>query len=170
MIKYLGAALIVTAAGATGFSMAFSVRHEERCLAQLAQALELMKCEIPGRLTPVGELFGRCETCASGVMRGVFRHCARRIEDQTAPDVTGVMESALDEYEEKLPSSCLVLLTELGEVLGAYEATEQVEALQALSGRAEAALTALREGKADRCRSYEVLGVCAGCALAILLL
>ena len=44
------------------------------------------------------------------------------------------------------------------------------QALQALIGRVDDSLAHLQEGKADRCRSYEVLGVCAGCALAILLL
>ncbi len=150
--------------------MARSVRREERCLVQLSRVLDLMLCEIPGRLTPVQELFVSAQTCATGGIRAVFQSCAKQLEAQMQPNIASVMECALDQNEERLSPICIGSLQELGQVLGAYDAEEQVQSLRALSGRIGSALTALREGKADRCRSYEVLGVCAGCALAILLL
>ena len=124
MIKILGAALIVLAAGGAGFSMARSVRREERCLRELSAVLEQLLCEVSGRRTPVPELFEIAQDCAAGALKSVFQSCARG----------------------------------------------QLQCLQALRGRVDDALNELRRGKADRCRSYEVLGVCAGCALAIILL
>ena len=170
MIKFLGAALVVAAASSVGLSLAHSVRREVRFLQQLAGVLELMRCEIPGRMAPVQELFTRAQACTSGELREVFSFCSQQIRSMSEPDIACVMDCALDEHAERLPPSCMELLRELGEKLGAYDLQEQVEALQALSARAEAALASLRQGRADRCRSYEVLGVCAGCALAIILL
>ena len=170
MIKILGAALIVMAASGAGLSMAHSVRHEERCLEQLTRVLEMMLCEIPGRLSSVQELFVRAQECVSGVLKAFFQFCAQQTLAQSEPEISCIMDLALDRYEERLPTPCIVLLRQMGQVLGAYDAQEQVEVLSALSERAASALTNLRAGKADRCRSYEVLGVCAGCALAIILL
>ena len=170
MIKILGAALIVLAAGGAGFSMARSVRREERCLRELSAVLEQMLCEVSGRLTPVPELFEIAQDCAAGALKSVFQSCARGIAAQNRPNVASVMDDALDRYEEKLSPVCIGFLSELGRVLGAFDAGEQLQCLQALRGRVDDALNELRRGKADRCRSYEVLGVCAGCALAIILL
>ena len=170
MIKFLGAALIVTAAGAAGLSMAHSVRREVQYLQQLFRVLEGMMCEIPGRMATVEELFSQAETCSTGALRDVFHSCMQQIRSWAEPDVVSIMGCALDEYGERLSPDCAALLRELGQQLGAYDLQEQLRALEALSVRTEAALTSLRQGRADRCRSYEVLGVCAGCALAIILL
>ena len=72
MIKFLGAALVVAAASSVGLSLAHSVRREVRFLQQLAGVLELMRCEIPGRMAPVQELFTRAQACTSGELREVF--------------------------------------------------------------------------------------------------
>ena len=150
--------------------MAHSVRREVQYLQQLLRVLEGMMCEIPGRMATVEELFSQAEACTTGVLRDVFHSCTQQIRSWSEPDVVCVMGCALDEFGERLPTDCAALLRELGQQLGAYDLQEQTRALQALSVRTEAALTALRQGRADRCRSYEVLGVCAGCALAIILL
>ena len=170
MIKILGAALIVISAGAVGMRMAGSVRQEERCLRQLGAVVERMLCEIPGRHTPALELFEQAAAQTSGPLKRVFCACEEQISRMDGTDVRTIMEAALDDQEEHVPHTCAHLLRNLGAVLGAYETDEQVEALQALSGRIELALKELRQGKADRCRTYEVLCVCAGCALAIILL
>ena len=80
------------------------------------------------------------------------------------------MGAALVSHGQQLPVSCVCHLRELGAVLGQYDAEEQIRALQALLDRVDVSIAQLRQGRADRCRSYEVLGVCAGCALAIILL
>ncbi len=147
--------------------MAGSVRYEERCLQQLARVLEFMLCEIPGRLTPVQELCEKASELTGGALKLVFQSCAKKIGQRAGQDILAIMDSAMD---ARLPPSCQVFLRELGSILGAFDADEQVEALESLSKRVSAELSELRQGKADRCRSYEVLGVCAGCALAILLL
>lgn len=170
MIKLLGAALIVIAAGSVGIRMAQSVRAEDRNLRQLQRALELMLCEVQGCLTPAQQLCEHAAQLCRGQLRELLEDCAAGIGAQEAPDIGRIMESALIRHAQQLSVSCVCHLRELGAVLGKYDAREQTMALQSLIGRVEDSIRQLQMGKADRCRSYEVLGVCAGCALAILLL
>ena len=103
MIKILGAALIVVSAGAVGFRMAGSVRYEERCLQQLSRVLELMLCEIPGRLTPVQALCEKASELAGGALKQVFQSCAQQISQRTGQDVRAIMESAMDASAAVVP-------------------------------------------------------------------
>lgn len=143
---------------------------EENNLRQLLKVVELMRCEIQSRLTPTKELFEMASGICRGALRDVFQASAQRIELQTDSNVGQIMEAVLIRFGQLLPISCICRLRELGEILGAYEVQEQTQTLDALSGRLRASVEELRQGRAERCRSYEVMGVCAGCALAIILL
>ena len=146
------------------------MRAEDRDLRQLQRVLEYMLCEIQGSLTPARQLCERAQSVCRGQLRELLRDCAAGIAAQEAADVGQIMEAALIRQAQDLPVSCVCHLRELGEVLGRYSCEEQVQALRALTVRVGDSIDRLQQGKADRCRSYEVLGVCAGCALAIILL
>lgn len=143
---------------------------EEVNLRQILKVMELMQCEIQSRLTPTKELCEMAAGICRGGLRDVFQATAQRIELQTDGNVGEIMEAVLIRYGNLLPISCICRLRELGGILGAYEVQEQTQALEALSGRVSVSIEELRQGRAERCRSYEVMGVCAGCALAIILL
>lgn len=105
-----------------------------------------------------------------GSLRDIFQATAQRIELQNDANAGEIMEAVLIRIGHLLPISCICRLRELGNILGAYEVQEQVQAIDALCGRVSGSIEELRQGRAERCRSYEVMGVCAGCALAIILL
>ncbi len=129
-----------------------------------------MLCEIQGSLTPACELCERAQSVCRGQFRALLEDFTAGLRAQRASDVGQIMEGVLLRQARYLPVSCVCHLRELGEILGRYDCGEQTRALQALIARVDDSVARLQEGKADRCRSYEVLGVCAGCALAILLL
>ena len=129
-----------------------------------------MLCEIQGSLTPAQELCERAQAICKGQLRQLLADYAAGLSAHRAADAGQIMEAALVRQTRALPVSCICHLRELGEILGRYDCNEQTRAMQALIARVDDSIARLREGKADRCRSYEVLGVCAGCALAILLL
>lgn len=170
MLKLLGAAIIVIAAASVGIRMARAVRIEERYLSQLAKVLEMMAWEIESRLTAAAPLCDLAALQCSGALSDVFSALAKCFGEQDAADAGHMMDAVLLRFGGSLPASCHYRLRELGSILGAYEADEQVQALNSLRSRIERSLEELREGRPQRCRSYEVMGVCAGCALAILLL
>lgn len=157
-------------AGSVGLRMAQSVRAEDRELRQLQRVLELMRCEIQGSAAPVEELCERAQAVCRGQLRLLLEDCAALIRTREAADVGQIMEACLLRQAQQMPVSCVCHLRELGEVLGRYDREGQLQALEALLRRVGDSIDRLQQGKADRCRSYEVLGVCAGCALAILLL
>ena len=156
MMKLLGAALIVIAASSVGIRMSLSVRAEDRDLRQLQRVLEYMLCEIQGSLTPAQQLCERAGDLCRGQLRQLMQDCAAGIGAQEAADVGQIME--------------VCHLRVLCEILGKYDREEQSRAMENLIDRVADSIAQLQQGKADRCRSYEVLGVCAGCALAIILL
>ena len=129
-----------------------------------------MLCEIRGSLTPAQQLCERAQSICRGPLRLLLEDFASLIQTGEAADAGQIMEACLIRQSQHLPVSCVCHLRELGGILGRYDRDEQIMALEALSVRVEDSVHRLQEGKADRCRSYEVLGVCAGCALAILLL
>ena len=129
-----------------------------------------MRCEIGSSLTPAAQLCELAAGICKGALRDVFLAAAQRMALQEDADVGAVMEAVLLCFGSRLPISCICRLRELGSILGAYEAQEQLQALEALIGRVNGSVDELRSGAAERCRSFEVMGVCAGCALAIILL
>ena len=54
--------------------------------------------------------------------------------------------------------------------LGKFDAAGQVSAIELAAGRLRQELQALESRRRERCRSYETIGVCAGLALAVILL
>lgn len=130
----------------------------------------MMAWEIESRLTSTAPLCDMAALQCTGSLSEVFSALAKSFAEQDAEDVGHIMDAVLLRFGSNLPMSCHYRLRELGSILGAYEADEQVKALNGLCARINRSLEELREGRTQRCRSYEVMGVCAGCALAILLL
>ena len=170
MFKLLGAALIVTGASSVGIRMALRVRQEEQLLRSIVRVLELWRCEIGSSLTPTVQLCELAAGICKGMLKDVFTAAAQRMALQEDADAASVMEAVLLRFGSRLPLSCICRLRELGSILGAYDAQQQTQALEALIARVNGSVDELRSGAAERCRSYEVMGVCAGCALAIILL
>ena len=71
--------------------------------------------------------------------------------------------------QKNLPRSVRRLLTGLGNSLGRLDLTGQVQGLQAVKAGCARELERLERNRDTRLRSYQTLGLCAGAALAILL-
>lgn len=168
MIRIIGACCIFAGCGGFGFSMAAASRREEEQLRILLQSLEFMSCELSYRMTPLPSLCRGAAQGQRGMVPAFFRELAKELEKQTAPDVQVCVYEVLQRLE---PSPELRrLLSELGATLGRFDLPGQLRGLEAAIRSAEDALRRLRDGAADRRRSYQTLGLCAGAAMAILFL
>lgn len=168
MIRIIGACCIVTGCGGFGFSMAAASRREEEQLVFLLRALEYMSCELSYRQTPLPQLCRGAAEGGKGVVSAFFLELAKELEKQTAPDVQVCVHEVMAKLE---PGRELArLLRELGATLGRFDLPGQLRGLESAIRSAEDALRALRDGAADRRRSYQTLGLCAGAAMAILFL
>ena len=69
-----------------------------------------------------------------------------------------------------LPKSIYSAFILLGNTLGKFDLEGQISGIDAVRSFCEQELNSLSANKQNRIRSYETLGICAGAALAVLLI
>jgi len=167
--KWFGAVLIIAGCAGTGFSMAANDRKEEAMLHQMLSAIGYMKSELQYRLTPLPLLCRMTAKQASGPVRKLFDSLASELEQQILPEAPDCMRAALALVPD-LPGSLRSVCRELGTSLGQLDLNGQ---LQGLDNARELCLRKrkhMEHNREQRLRSYQTLGLCAGAALAILLI
>lgn len=168
MVRIIGACCIFAGCAGFGFSMAAASRREEAELRRLGAALEYMSCELSYRMTALPVLCRGAAAGSGGTVRGFLLGLATELEKQTAPDVQICVYQVLERLQ---PSGRLRRqLSELGATLGRFDLPGQLRGLESAIRSTEEALRSVRDGAADRRRSYQTLGLCAGAAMAILFL
>jgi stage III sporulation protein AB len=168
-LRWIGAALIVAGTGSVGFKMVNGVQKESSLLRELIQSLDLMCWELECRRPPLHQLCCAASRDEHGGVARVLRELSSELERRIAPDAGSCMAATLKKIKD-LPPSVRELFTELGTSLGRFDLEGQLEGLEAVKRSAQRKLTTLEEGKKERLRSYQTLGICAGIALAILFL
>lgn len=168
MLKGIGALLVILGCTAVGFGMAASHRAEEHALRQLIGALDYMACELQYRLTPLPDLCRQAGKEAKGEIGTVLSKLSCELENQISPDVESCMNAALYGCEE-IHAQIRVAFILLGKSLGRFDMEGQLKGLEAVRSHCRRKLEELNTNRDSRLRSYQTLGICAGAALAILL-
>jgi len=151
-----------------GFSMAANHRREETALRQLIAALDYMQCELQYRMTPLPDLCRQAGEQNRNVIGQVLLMLARELDCQISPDVERCMEEAL-KTGDMLPTRVKKAFEILGSSLGRFDMDGQIRGMEGVRSFCRRELEALGENREARLRSYQTLGLCAGSALAILL-
>ena len=167
--KWIGALLIITSCTACGFSVAAGKRKEEQLLYQLDQVLQLMENELQYRLTSLPELCYMAAEETKGSLHGVLVRLHRELCRQKLPDAGSCMAAAIRESRE-LPNRIRSILAQLGHGLGRFDLEGQLQGIHTVRRRTEESLESIRKNRDERLRSYQTLGICAGAALAIILI
>lgn len=167
--KWIGAILIITSCSGCGFAIAAGQRREERLLYQLMGILQLMETDLQYRLTPLPELCRMAAGEGKGLLRTVFLNLYRELSWQKLPDAGSCMYAAIQRSGE-VPARVRRLLVQLGHTLGRFDLPGQIQGLQAVRKRCEDSLASMQKNRDERLRSYQTLGICAGMALAIILI
>ena len=167
MLKWIGACLVFLGCGIYGFKIAYAYKRELRCLKNLLRVLDYIECELQYRQLPLPELCRRaasvCSDCVSTVMDGI----AQELENQALPDVGRCIKSTLVKHKD-IPVCTRKLFRRLEICLGAFDMENQLKALNAVRQECRFELDMLASNQHNRVHSYQVLGVCAGAAIAIL--
>ena len=166
-IKWIGALLVIAGCGGVGFTMAASYKREERCLRALLRALDYMTCELQFRLTPLPELCRTAGKECGGPAGQALTALASELENQISPDADSCMYAALSKLDN-LPVSTVEAMRLLGKSLGRFDLEGQLQGIESVRAHCRRELTVLEAGRDQRIRGYQTLGVCAGAALAIL--
>ncbi len=168
-VKVIGAILVIVGCAGYGFAMAAGCRREEKMLTQLLHILEFMESELEYRLTPLPQLCRDCSGQCESALKKVFWGLAQELENQISPDAACCMDAAVAGVRE-LPVSVHTLLSALGRSLGRFDLNGQMRELEAVRLQCAGMLEDFRGNRDQRIKSYQTLGICAGVALAILLI
>ena len=165
--KLIGAITVILGCGGCGLMMASHYLGNIRLLRNFITVLDYMRCELQYRATPLPQLCRTAGEQGSGKVQRAFLMLADELDSQISPDVyccmSGVISRLGIDYE---PMNRLFL--ELGSSLGKFDITGQIKALENAREQARELHTQLQNGKENRLRSYQTLGLCAGAAIAIL--
>ena len=168
-MRWIGAFTIFLCGGYFGFSIVAAHKKEEKTLRQIVSAIDYMRCELSYRLTALPQLLRQASTQVQGICSMVLTELADELENQISPDISCCMESVLQEHRD-LPGQSISVFTELGRSLGRFDLQGQLLELDAVETLCKRHLAQLENNRDTRHRSYQTLGLCAGAAIAILLL
>ena len=168
MLRLVGAGLIISSCGAFGMAMAVQYRREIAMLRQFIGVVEYMQREMVYHLSPLPELCRGAAAQTNGSLRKLLEETAWEMESQIAPDVSSCMDAA-QEKVGALPVSTQKAVNQLKVSLGIFDLPGQQEALASVHHFCEDLQADLEANKAQRIRNYQTLWLCAGAALAILL-
>lgn len=168
-IKCLGVILVIGSCAGFGFSAAMAYEKQEKTLYQLLRILDYMSCELQYKLLPLPELCRQASHECEGIVRRVLFALANELERQMEPDVQSCMQIVIEKI--RMPSRRIRRLFLLfGRSLGKFDLAGQVRGLEEVRTACELELRPLTQQKQNAIRSYRTLGICAGIALAILLI
>ena len=168
-IKLFGALFIIVGCGGFGMSMCIYHKRAEQELHQLILALQWMICELSCRCTPLPELFRGSAASSSGVVQCLLMKLADEFACCSEPDAAACVDKVLASHIFLSPELQTHFLS-FGVSLGRFDLEGQQQGIQTVIRQAEHTLGQLTENRTQRLRSYQTLGLCAGAALAILLL
>ena len=167
--KWIGAVLIMAGCGGFGFSLCADHRHQETSLRKLIAVLDFMACELQYRMTPLPDLCILAAKEAGSDLGQIFTWLGQALEDAAVTDVSGAMDDALRSAPE-LPEKTRDNLLMLGRNMGRFDLTGQLTALEAVRAGCRRDLEGFSANRDVRLRNYQTLGLCAGAALAIILI
>ena len=167
--KVIGAVFVVVACAGFGWRLVALHLKEERMLRQLIAVLDYMACELQYRHTPLPLLCRQAASETTGKLCDIFLLLTHKLEDQASAEVNGCMQLALDAFKD-IPALTHDALELLGRSLGRFDIQGQMQGLETVRAQCRRYLEELNQNKTARLRGYQTLGLCAGAALAILLL
>lgn len=168
-LKWIGALLVIAGCGSFGFKMAHEYIGELNTLRQLNGLIEYMQNELRFHLTPLPELVRLTAQRSKGKLTALLNELAALLECNSSVDAAGCMTTALNNHPS-VSESAVPVLKELGASLGSFDLDGQINGLEAARISCITAISSLEQEKTQRVRNYQILGLCAGAALAILFL
>ena len=171
MLKLLGIACIVLGAGAVGFGCARRLRRQAQQLADLQTALCLMKSELLCRMTPLPELLENAGKSVGSVVGRLFRRMAEQMRQDLYASPQALFTQTLRELSSlNLPPQAEQALLGLFLALGQFDAEGQCRSIDLASARLREQTEILEKSRIAQSRSYRTIGICAGFAIAVILL
>ena len=168
MIRVIGFIFIISGAAVTGILQAASIRFNIRMFQDLRKALVLMKSEVMYSHLNIEKM----SLMASGAVLSPLSELFKAVyvgisHDPTCSNVTILKDFFA--HGSPVPAEMQDILLDLFYMLGRQDPSAQVRALELAESRVTCVLQQLETDREERCRSFRVLGICTGLALAVVL-
>lgn len=170
MLKLIGAVLLAGGGAYLGLSATARLERRVRSIRAMLGALELLERELTFRLTPMPALLERLARQAHPPVNTFFARCLSGLSDLGERTLSDLWNEALEAVPMELGQEDLMILRELGGILGRYDGEGQGEALALAQARLGQCLAAAAEERTRLGRVYGALGLSVGALLVILLL
>ena len=167
-LKWIGAICVCLSCCGWGILAASRYQLKISMFQQLVSAFNFMISELQYGGTPLPVLCTMAGNQCQGSLRQIFTELSKELDAQISPDAQTCMAAVLDRHNN-IPIAFRSILYELGINLGRFNLQGQVRALEEARENTVEQLSALKQDKDIRLRSYQTLGLCAGAAIAILL-
>ena len=167
-LKLVGTVCVIFSCAGCGFLIAAQHLTKIRLLRNLISVLDYMQCELQYRRTQLPQLCRQAAQQVEGKVRQLFDTLADELDAQISPDAYRCMSAALHKVNAT-GSVWGEILAELGKSLGKFDISGQIQGLEHARMICREQLEYLMHDKDNRMRSYQTLGLCAGAAIAILL-
>lgn len=170
-MRLFGAFFVVIASAFVGFGFAAAVRRQCRQQEALLSALELMKNEMLYRMTPLSDVFAQLRSGGESAVAELFERWSENLYGTAYMSVELALQRAIEQtHELNLPPESLQTLRTLAQSLGKLDVDGQCSAIRLAQTQLESQLALTRAGSEKRAQSYRTVGVCAGLAVAVILL
>lgn len=169
ILKIFGALLIIVACSSFGVFATSSHRKSVKAMQQLLGAITFIEHELQYRMSSLPDIFHQTAAYCKGPVGRFFGLLADELEKQIAPDIGFCIEAALSQTEE-LPLLAKKGIHLLGKSLGRFDVENQLEELAIVRTECTSILSSYTDNQEVRLRSYQTLALCAGAAVAILLI
>ena len=168
MLKLFGVILTVASCGVLGFQIAASYIKEIKQLKSLIYVLEYMENELTYRKIPLPDLCRMVSSMNVGVVGKFFDKTATILDSKISSTVESCVQISLSEVDgiSKMLDS---VLRQLGNTLGKFDIDGQVTGIRSVKEECRSLMKTLEFNQKEKIRSIRTLGVCAGAAVAILL-
>ena len=167
--KIIGIALIIFACGGFSFSIVCAHKNEVNYLRCLLRAISFMKCELEYRHAPMAEVCRNTADICQNKTGEFFKYLSEELDSQIYPDPQFCTNNALSKIKV-FPNSVRECILQFSSTLGAFDLDGQIQELNRIEQLIEQSLDKLTFEQGQRLRSYQTLGLCAGAAIAILLI
>jgi len=168
-MKIIGSILIVIGCTACGFLCAIRYKTELALLRMLSVGLAHISAQLEHKLLPLPSLLEEAASVCTGKVSSVFGELSDELETQSSPDVKSCMNVVLERRGD-VPDSLRESLVHLSYSLGKFDLPGQLQGIAQTSEFVKRSISMLEAEQNSKSKLYKTLGLCAGLALAIVLI
>jgi len=169
IIKVIGAVMILLSCGSFGLYIYQGYKKEVSSINELIAILTFMESELKYHQLSIQELCYRIRSCYSGCVAKFMHSLALALDKNDETDISKCVNKILL-TNQSVPQRTRALLSDIGKTFGCFDLDGQITQLEYHKAKCIQELEGYIKNKEGYIHSCQTLGLCAGAAVAILLI